>query len=104
VKAGAELDLLVAQKVMGHVLRGGILQGPFGETYPYCPKYSVDSEQALRVLDRLTRLWGEFTLGWDGEDGCWVVYDQAKKLAACEQSFQVAVCKAALKAAGVEVQ
>lgn len=104
MKAGPDLDLLVAEKVMGFVRKGalgGVLQAPWGEILQYCPKFSTDSTEAMKVLDKLKKKWSEIHMDWDGEDGCWVIYPQSRKhsiYAAINSSLEAAICIAALEA------
>jgi hypothetical protein len=110
VKAGPELDLKVAEKVMGYQRKGalgGVLQTPWGEVLPYCPAFSSDPKEAMKVISKLKEKWTEIHIDWDGEDGCWAVYPQSRRNslpAGMDHSFEVAVCIAALQAYGVEVK
>ncbi len=95
MKAGRELDILVAQKVMGW--------SPI-ESTEYCPWYSRDISSAWQVVVKLTSdmVWLSL-LNYFG--GWSAIFDNREHHGIqCEASTaEVAICLAALAAVGYEV-
>lgn len=115
MKAGRELDALVAEKVMGT----GKIECAFiknldqetgvittGTRWDY-PPYSTDIIAALEVLEKWRRIrpngeYGDYYMGSDVE-GCSCSLSNGKYVAYHCHSIPHAVCLAVLKALGLEV-
>ena len=117
MKAGRELDALVAEKVMGHSVL--VLEGhPFiyhPEGYQQAvPKYSTDVADAWEMVDKLSK--DGYFMHIYGHDARWSVGYISPSLSRrwnkekveieglCKsESAPLSICLAALKAVGVEV-
>ena len=123
MKAGRELDALVAEKVMGErigqrrtTIRDGVqtdeilLAAPGDWCFKLCPPYSTDIAAAWEVVEHLDedlefRLWGPREERGQRPAGGWEVELQNRVTGAwyrgvSEESAPHAICLAALKSVG----
>ncbi len=107
MQAGREMDVLIAEKVMGwkrfdHVIQSGWFPPglePMANIYGHeIPRYSTDIAAAWEVVEK-TRLLDTYTLG--EHDGKWAVlsltYSDLEPFALADTA-PLAICLAALKA------
>lgn len=133
LKAGRELDLLVAEKVMSLVpcdnwrpINFGSAGGPAFQKdcehencYPAsergsahgrmggCPQYSTNITLAWQVVEHLRKQGLEFTIDSRGGDPYWAEFANENHTVGGQASADtpaLAICLAALKARGVEVR
>jgi hypothetical protein len=116
MNSGRELDLLVAEKVMGYAVRRPYDHNPlFITVYPKdtnwqdsevkeLPQYSTDISAAWEVVERMKEKF-HFKIDWDKNLKSWLVTisDGYSFWKAHEEAAPPAICLAALKAKGVEV-
>ncbi len=119
MKAGRELDALVAEKVMGWSDVGEITIGmtvyvaghrPEGEQ-TVVPSYSTDIAAAWTVVERMRELgWRMLLENWVSSDDAYAAffhpqdrYRYGNHIGVTDDTAPVAICRAALRAVGVEV-
>ncbi|GED14021.1 BC1872 family protein [Aneurinibacillus migulanus] len=120
MKTGRELDILVAEKVMGWVVDGDIIENadldeqgrctfPSGdflmnkETREPLPNYSTNIADAWKVLEKLIQLGAEINVGFYKQWDCSIDYPIGCNWLVQAETAPLAICLAALKALGVEV-
>lgn len=114
MKAGRELDALVAEKVMGWTYRtfpdGAcplVKHWYCGEQYMLMKSFSTSITDAWQVVEKLNNLWqGHWSLV--RVDGEWAIYENPYDIEGYPPTAQamtapLAICLAALKAVGVGV-
>jgi hypothetical protein len=108
LKPGRELDLLVAEKIFGATVQHGQILNQETDWWDSPKCYSEDISRAWEVLKKMSELGYWFSGGmtqnkthwfWIAKVGCMApsgsVYERA--------TAQLAICLAALKAKGVEI-
>lgn len=97
METNRELDWLVAKEVFGK--QSCVCCHGCACDIHDCPAYSTDPKAVREVLEKLKWMWPDLSIEWDGEDGCWIVHPKGKSSpVAIANSFERAVCEAALKA------
>ncbi|CEH28850.1 hypothetical protein AM501_27405 [Aneurinibacillus migulanus] len=114
MKAGRELDILVAEKVMGWFWENEILVSPIGDEkrqrvgvyingIPHLlPKYSTDMADAWKVLERMQDRYQRGLM--PTSFGTWVCRGYLPETAKIQVQAEapLAICLSALKAVGWE--
>jgi len=121
--AGRELDVLLAEKIMGwtvhHAKEGGWGAPPanvrLGAISEYIPAYSTDIAAAWEAVEKIGRRVAskrcvvDFILEWDHSENCWCAgwayysYDGPQyEFAGKAETAPLAICLAALDAVGYE--
>ena len=104
MQPGRELDALIAEKVMGQNTRGLSGCGSWGcgcssDPYPHLPKYSEDIAAAWRVVEKLD---GTYEPVIERHGPGWTAWFDSNQ--AWADTAPLAICLAALKAVGVQVE
>jgi hypothetical protein len=108
MKAGRELDALIAEKVMGTNVFDfkGLPSYWDANIRRDIPHYSTNIADAWLVVEKLVKQCYQFGLAneSDGKYFCSLFFDGAGTFEESAETAPLAICLAALKACGVEVE
>ena len=114
MKPGRELDLLIAEKIMGLEIADSLVD-ELEDYYPTykvtddedwselpVPKYSTDIAAAWKVVEKMkNNHWPFYLANYDNKWSCQFAKDSSH---AISDQVPHAICLAALKAKGVEIE